>query len=185
MPIVPDDKDWTWVLAEPCPECGFEAVAFPREQVADLVEANAREWVALAGEHGDRFGLRPSDDRWSGLEYACHVRDVFRLYDYRLHLMLDQDDPDFPNWDQDAAAVDERYGEQALDQVIPDLVATGETLASSFREVTGDAWQRTGNRSDGKHFTVESFARYMVHDPIHHLWDVRENVSRLGPGPRG
>jgi hypothetical protein len=38
--------------------------------------------------------------------------------------------------------------------------------------VRGDQWQRTGNRSDGKRFTVESFARYMMHDPVHHLWDV-------------
>ena len=23
--IVPDDKDWTWVLERVCPECGFDA----------------------------------------------------------------------------------------------------------------------------------------------------------------
>jgi hypothetical protein len=21
---LPDDKDWTWVVEEPCPECGFD-----------------------------------------------------------------------------------------------------------------------------------------------------------------
>ena len=25
VPIVPDGKDWTWVLERPCPECGFDA----------------------------------------------------------------------------------------------------------------------------------------------------------------
>ena len=29
MPIVPDDKDWTWVLERPCPECGFDAATVP------------------------------------------------------------------------------------------------------------------------------------------------------------
>jgi len=29
-----------------------------------------------------------------------------------------------------------------------------------------------GRRSDGAVFTVASFARYMVHDPVHHLYDV-------------
>jgi hypothetical protein len=29
-----------------------------------------------------------------------------------------------------------------------------------------------GFRSDGAQFTVESFGRYLLHDPIHHLWDV-------------
>ena len=26
-PIVPDTKDWTWVLDRPCEECGFDATA--------------------------------------------------------------------------------------------------------------------------------------------------------------
>jgi hypothetical protein len=38
--------------------------------------------------------------------------------------------------------------------------------------VTGAQWQRTGSRSDGADFTVESFARYFIHDPVHHLYDV-------------
>ncbi|HJV98781.1 MAG TPA: DinB family protein, partial [Arthrobacter sp.] len=25
MVIVPDVKDWTWVLSRPCPECSFDA----------------------------------------------------------------------------------------------------------------------------------------------------------------
>ena len=37
---------------------------------------------------------------------------MFRLYDQRLELMLSQDDPLFPNWDQDETAVADRYGEQ-------------------------------------------------------------------------
>ena len=27
MTITPDTKDWTWVLRERCPECGFDAFA--------------------------------------------------------------------------------------------------------------------------------------------------------------
>ena len=26
-PIAPDTKDWTWVLEQPCAECGFEPTA--------------------------------------------------------------------------------------------------------------------------------------------------------------
>ncbi len=41
-----------------------------------------------------------------------------------------------------------------------------------FEGVDGSQWQRTGRRSDGAEFTVESFARYFIHDPVHHLHDV-------------
>jgi hypothetical protein len=171
MPTIPDDKDWTWVLERPCPECGFEASAVDRANVATMIRDNARDWQdVISRATGVRE--RPSDDRWSTLEYACHVRDVFRLYDERLVLMLNEDDPLYPNWDQDATAIEQRYGEQDPDVVARELDGAAQTLADRFDGVVGEGWERTGTRSDGARFTVESFARYLVHDPIHHLQDV-------------
>ncbi|NDG11232.1 MAG: hypothetical protein EB111_05220 [Actinobacteria bacterium] len=37
-----------------------------------------------------------------------------------------------------------------------------------------------GFRSDGSAFTVESIARYLMHDPVHHLWDVGAEIPSLG-----
>jgi hypothetical protein len=169
MTIVPDSKDWTWVLSRPCPECGFDTSVFSRESVGDLIRENATRWVTLLSEPD--VAVRPRPDKWSPLEYACHVRDVFRLFEYRLGLMLTQDDPLFPNWDQDATAVAERYGEQDPATVSRELAEAAESIASAFDAVTGAQWQRPGRRSDGATFTVETFARYFVHDPVHHHWD--------------
>jgi hypothetical protein len=170
VPIVPEDKDWTWVLTRPCPECGFDARAFPRADVAVMVRKNASEWEPVLARAD--VSRRPRPDRWSALEYACHVRDVFRIYDFRLGLMLDEDDPHYPNWDQDETAVAQQYNEQDPGVVRGELLVAGAQLADRFDGVAGAQWDRTGNRSDGAHFTVESFARYMIHDPIHHLHDV-------------
>ena len=178
MPITPDTKDWTWVLDKTCAECGFDVTSFPRENVGAMVRDNAAQWRELLGHEAVR--TRPSDDRWSGLEYACHVRDVFALYDARLRMMLEQDDPDYPNWDQDAAAVEGDYGSEDPAAVATSIEENGARLADLFDSVTGDKWERTGNRSDGAKFTVESFARYFIHDPIHHVHDVKEGYVRLG-----
>jgi len=97
---------------------------------------------------------------------------VFRLYDQRLELMLSQDDPLFPNWDQDETAVADRYAEQDPAEVAAALRRAALAIAGRFEGVTGAQWQRAGRRSDGARFTVETFARYLVHDPVHHLWDV-------------
>jgi hypothetical protein len=115
---------------------------------------------------------RPAPEVWSALEYGCHVRDVFRRFDGRLAAMLTEDGPRFANWDQDAAAVADCYGDQEPVAVAAQLREAAEALAARFDTVSGDQWQRTGARSDGAAFTVESFARYFIHDPVHHLYDV-------------
>jgi hypothetical protein len=169
--IVPDAKDWTWVLHRPCPECGFDTRSFPRAAVPPMLRENAAAWSAVLAEPGD-LRRRPRPDVWSPLEYACHVRDVFRIYAYRLDLMLSEHDPTFPNWDQDATAVADRYAEQDPATVREELTVAAEKLAAGFAAVPDGAWDRTGTRGDGARFTVESFARYFIHDPVHHLYDV-------------
>lgn len=169
--MTPDTKDWTWVLDRPCPECGLDTTALRATDVGGMIRENATAWQQVLAR-GESVRERPSADVWSPLEYACHVRDVFRLFDQRLRLMLTEDDPLFANWDQDATAVEQRYGEQEPARVAKELRAAAATLAERFDAVTGDQWQRPGRRSDGAHFTVESFARYLVHDPVHHLHDV-------------
>ena len=177
MPILPDTKDWTWVLERPCPECGLDTSKRVLDQRPELVRANAEAWRKVLGD--DRVRERPSDDTWSALEYGCHVRDVFRLYDERLALMLERDDPLYPNWDQDATAIEQRYDRQSPAKVADELESAGFDLAARFSTVSDGQWQRTGRRSDGAVFTVETFARYFVHDPIHHLHDVHEGFEAL------
>jgi hypothetical protein len=170
MAIVPDTKNWTWVLERECPECGFDSSATSAEEVAGLVRANAAAWPAVLER--DDVKVRPDDETWSALEYGAHVRDVFRVSLVRFGLMLDDDDPEFPDWDQDATAVDDRYGEQDPAVVSDELLEAGEALAVLLDEVPADAWERRGRRSDGSVFTVSTLARYVIHDPVHHLHDV-------------
>jgi DinB superfamily len=172
MSIEPDTKDWTWVLDRPCPECGFDAATVSVESVAGLIRDNAGQWPAVLDRADVR--QRPRSDRWSPLEYACHVRDVFLLFDRRLHLMLDEEDPLFANWDQDETAVADRYDEQDPTTVAAELVAAAEALSRSYESVTDEQHDRPGRRSDGARFTVATFARYLAHDPVHHLWDVSQ-----------
>lgn len=173
MQIPPGDKDWTWVLERPCPECGFDAGRVAATDVSALLRQLAASWQAVLTR--PEVAVRPQPTRWSPLEYACHVRDVFTRFDTRLQLMLTVDGAEFENWDQDATAVAEHYDLQDPHVVSVELGTAGGTLATRFDGVTGTQWERTGRRSNGSEFTVATFALYLVHDPIHHLWDVAED----------
>ena len=171
MAIEPDTKDWTWVLERACTECGFDATAFPRERVGDLIRENAAGWQPVLAR--DDVRTRPAPEVWSPLEYGCHVRDVYRRFDGRLEQMLTDHDPTFENWDQDATAVEDRYAEQDPSVVARELSDAAARIADRFDTVAGEQWERPGRRSNGSLFTVETLARYLVHDPVHHLHDVR------------
>ena len=171
MALVKDGKDWTWVLDRPCPECGLNSRSLGSADIARILRSSAAAWQPVLSSAAVRD--RPAPDVWSALEYGCHVRDVFVLFHERLLLMLSADDARFTNWDQDETAVARRYGEQNPTAVAQDLAAAGEAIADRFDTVTGEQWDRTGSRSDGATFTVVSFARYLVHDVVHHLYDVR------------
>src|SRR4051812_12700422 len=158
MAIAPDTKNWTWVLERPCPDCGFDAASVDRRDIGPLMRENAATWeLVLTRDDATR---RFRDDMWSPLEYGCHVRDVYRVMDRRLALMLAEDDPAFANWDQDATAADDAYETQDPARVAAEVGAAAEKLAARFDAVAEEEWSRPGRRSDGSPFTVESLGRY-------------------------
>lgn len=169
--IVPDTKDWTWVLRRRCPECDFEAGAVTASALPALLRGFATRWLAVLARPD--VARRPAPNVWSPLEYACHVRDVCGVFRGRAERMLAEDRPTFESWDQDATAVAERYGAQDPVEVAIALRRAADDAAARFAGVSGDGWERRGLRSDGAEFTVESLGQYFAHDLAHHLWDVR------------
>ncbi len=175
MTIEPDTKDWTWVLEAPCPECGFVAHDVRIDDVAATIRANTEVWrVVLAGPAARR---RPSPEVWSPSEYACHVRDVHALFGERVALMLTEHGPTFPNWDQDATAVELGYDRADPAEVARELSANAEAVAQRYDALTSDVLDRPGFRSNGSAFTVASIVRYHLHDVVHHAWDVRRETT--------
>ncbi len=168
--IEPDTKDWTWVLDRRCPECGFAAGEVDVRELPATVRALTARWQAALAR--STAAERPRPGVWSVLEYGAHVRDVNRVFAERVRLMREADDPLFDNWDQDAAALEGRYGEQEPAVVAAELAEAAEQFASRYALVGPDDLVRPGRRSNGSVFTVRTLGRYYLHDVVHHLHDV-------------
>ena len=166
----PDDKDWTWVIERECPDCGFDASRPSTSEFAAIFSSWPDQWREVLER--DDVSVRPAPKVWSPLEYACHVRDVLALTDFRLRLMLDHDNPVFANWDQDETALESEYPHADPSAVGEAIAANTSTVVAILDGLDGSAWSRPGVRSNGSLFTIESFSRYILHDPIHHYWDV-------------
>jgi hypothetical protein len=167
----PDTKDWTWVLEKPCPDCGFDASAINPSDFGRLTRENVA--ALLARIEAPDAADRPAPDVWSPVEYACHVRDVCRVFGARLGMMRGSTDPLFANWDQDETALAERYWEQRADPVRAELADEGERFAADLDTIEPAELDRPGRRSNGSVFTVDTLARYFLHDLVHHVHDVQ------------
>jgi hypothetical protein len=170
LPIEPDTKDWTWTLHQTCPECGFTAKEVDGPSVAERIPALTVPWQAVLARPD--AAVRPSPTTWSPLEYACHVRDVCRVFTERVDWMLRREGPQFPNWDQDAAAITGRYHLQDPATVAREVREAADDVSAAFAAVEGEQWLRTGLRSNGSEFTIETLGQYFLHDLAHHLVDV-------------
>ncbi|MET8776281.1 DinB family protein [Nocardia sp. NPDC004654] len=192
MPIVPDVKNWTWVLERACPECGFAAAAIDYEQVPSLARDSADRLRAVLDRPDAR--QRPDESTWSPLEYAAHVRDVCRIFAYRAAItartaavdprvpafdargLTPEETPDglpvFSNWDQDETAIADRYDSQEPAAVSGELALAAEAAARAFEVVPAADRGLRVRRGDGSIFTVDSLAKYFVHDLVHHVHDV-------------
>jgi hypothetical protein len=91
--------------------------------------------------------------------------------------MLLQENPLFPNWDQDQTAIDADYASQDAQTVASGLLAAAARFTVDLDNLARCEWERTGHRSDGAVFSVDSLARYVAHDPIHHLADVGSGLA--------
>lgn len=173
------DGDWTWVLERPCDECGYRADALGRNELGPRMRAVGGAWRELLGRGEAVHRLRDDDGRtWTPLQYGCHVRDVLELFEARTREMLKKrKPPTFKDWDQEAAAIKGDYAAQDPARVAYDLASNAGKYADVLDRVDGDEWSKPGTRSDGAEFTVESLARYALHDVEHHLWDARQQIE--------
>lgn len=168
--IEPDVKDWTFVIADGCPECGYDPRSVERSAIGPRMRSTVDRWSAVLAR--PEAISRPSPQTWSPLEYGCHVRDVALVFGDRVRLMLADDNAAFANWDQDQSAIDGRYGEQVPSAVAAEYAEALAAIADLFDGVAPEQWQRRGLRSNGSMFTVETIGVYCLHDLEHHLYDV-------------
>lgn len=173
------EADWVRIVAEErCAQCGLEAATVPRESLAVALATAARGWAELLTTTADvDLHRRLGGGGWTALEYGAHVRDVFRVFDERLHRILTEDEPELGWWDHGAAAVDERYDEQDPAEVADVLERNARRFADDLRAVPDDAWLRAGVRRGSERFTVDALARFALHEAVHHLHDAERAAA--------
>lgn len=168
---VPSTADWTWVLTQRCPQCGVNVQELTVAEIAKRGRQHITDFVHALEENPDA-GVRPESGAWSMVEYGAHLRDVCVVFRARIKAMLLHDTPSYPDWDQEVAAAEGRYSELSANDVADSLRTRADDIFLDVENLTTEEFQRTGLRSDGHVFTIESLLQYFFHELAHHWWDV-------------
>jgi sugar-phosphatase len=120
----------------------------------------------------DLLRRRPAAGVWSPLEYACHVRDVYAVYDTRIRRTLTEHEPVLEPMRNDERAERDAYDRQPLPAVLSALERNADRFAALASELSERQWSRSAVRLPGERRTVLLMVRQATHEGLHHLHDI-------------
>lgn len=163
---------------ERCDECGFEYDEGSFPMAAERIRAGAADLTTVLTRGQADVRTRRAPDRWSPLEYACHVRDMLLVQRERLLAARRLDRPECPPMGRDERVALDGYAEQDPADVTRQLRDAAQLFANDLDRLSGTGWDRTlvytypyrAERS------LRWLAIHTVHEVRHHLLDVRRQV---------
>ena len=169
---------------EACPVCGFVWDDVDPATVPSRVRTATTAMAEVLRTHPDAMTQRPSPERWSGVEYACHVRDVCWNLRDRIVLGAVEDVPIPHGLHTDDRIAMGLYTRDTPEITAGDLVVAGDVVARTMECLPPElaertliyGWPRVAER------TLHWVAAQLLHECEHHLDDVRENVTLVAGG---
>jgi len=83
-------------------------------------------------------------DGWSVVEVICHLRDYEEIFTGRARLMLDQDNPTLPGYDQEHLARERNYKNQSLHEAFDAYVQNRQRFINLLSGLSDAQWHRPG-----------------------------------------
>jgi hypothetical protein len=175
-----------------CPECGFTSVTVSEEVAAvymwhydeDLFGSAPEDISVGCGQIAEilrfsteRVRLRPNPDRWSPLEYACHVRDVLLIQRERVLKALRGHGDEVLPMGRDERAMHDGYNEQRPKNVALQVEQAALLFTDLLQRLTSSEWNLEVAYlfPEPSPRTLRWVAVHTAHEVVHHLHDIKDD----------
>lgn len=112
-----------------------------RKKLMDKLVSEAREFRAACLRVVDPYA--PVEGGWNVHQLAVHARDVDKLvYGLRARRTINEDNPEFQNFDGDGYMAEHYNPQEALQSVLDELVANVDSLINELRRLPAKDWKR-------------------------------------------
>lgn len=157
-----------------CIQCGFRYDLSPA-QVAERAETGVDAVrQAVANTPVERRSRRPAPEMWSVNAYTRHLADASGVILQRIDLILAQDRPYLPYWDEAADAEENRIDNSPADDAVPVLAERVQAFGERMRTLPDGAWKRVGIHERAGEIRLAEIAHDMAHEIEHHAQDIRD-----------
>ena len=146
-----------------------------RDPIAVLTELVP--WLERRLANVDDATLRRPEkpDKWAPIEVVQHLADAELVVGWRVRMILTQDTPSLPAFDQDTFARDLRYREIPLAEAMGQLSGLRTANLRLYRTLAPEALHRAGLHSERGPESIAHIMRMMAgHDLVH-----RRQIDRI------
>jgi len=146
-----------------------------RKQLMDNLEASAKEFRDVCLTVKNPYS--PIEESgWNVHQLAAHTRDVDKLvYGMRTRRTLEENNPQFENFDGDAYMTEHYDADENLRSVLDDFVLSVSFLVRILRDLPGEAWTREARHLiQGGGLTLQTW----VERDLGHIKEHLESVKK-------
>ena len=139
------------------------------EAVIAALENSPQILLPLVREiKADFVKRRPSPEKWSAHEHACHLAEVHPLFMGRLELMLTADNPKIAPYFPDVHDAPDALLNADLEESLARFAADRQALVEKLKGLSSAQWQRTANHEEYAHYSIFIMFRHLaLHDFLH------------------
>jgi len=146
-----------------------------RRQLMDAFDASAKEFRAECLAARDPHSP-VAEGGWNVHQLAAHTRDVDKLvYGMRARRTLEEDNPQFENFDGDAYMAEHYDAGENLGSLLDGFVSNVSSLVNTLRSLPGEAWTRESRHLiQGGGLTLQAW----VERDLGHIKEHLESVKK-------
>jgi hypothetical protein len=148
-------------------------------QVVEALERAPSIVVPLIHELPERLRKRrPSPDRWSAHEHACHLAAVQPMFFERLELMLRETHPSIRSYVPERAHSPDALLSVDLEEALERFQRQRADLVARLAKLQPADWQRTAEHEEYSHYSVFILFRHAVMHDMLHAYRIEECLLR-------
>ena len=147
---------------------GQPAAGSDLRSTAEIIEILSRlipEFTRLsAGKSEETLRQPDTDGAWGVVDVISHLLDWERVNHDRIHRLLNEDYPVFPDFDDSLWSVEHHYRDNHPVDVLDELHEHRDALLEELKNLEPEGWDRTGELQG----TGEITLRWLMHSVSNH-----------------